>query len=183
MGKTPCYKLSDGTYPADFGTIPTSNNTKWDDATCDFNADGYRLPTECEWECAARGGVYSNDQSAPWNYTYSGSGNTIGDVAWHYGNSNEHTWEVGLKNPNRLGLYDMTGNVNEWCWEYWASITAETPVTGPATSSLSNFNRLIRGGSYSQVDGSCHVTSRYSEYPYSRQSYIGFRLACSGAAE
>ena len=95
MGKTRCYKLKDGTYPdaeSNIGSIPTDylNNTEnWLDMTCDWYANGYRLPTEFEWECAARGGTYS--VGTPWTYTYSGS-NTIGDVAWYTSNSSSHTW-------------------------------------------------------------------------------------------
>ncbi len=177
MGKTRCYKLSDGTYPEDFGTIPTSNNTKWDNATCDWEADGYRLPTECEWECAARGGTYS--AGTPWTYTYSGS-NTVGNVAWYTSNSSSHTWEVGLKDPNDLGLYDMSGNVNEWCWDNYnsAAITAETPATGPATNSSSAFGRRLQGGSWGGDASSCSVSLRSNFYPYVRFNGRGFRLAC-----
>ncbi len=180
MGKTRCYKLSDGTYPEDFGTIPTSNNTKWDNATCDWAADGYRLPTECEWECAARGGTYS--AGTPWTYTYSGS-NTAGIVAWNKSNSSSHTWEVGLKNPNALGLYDMSGNVWEMCWDNYntAAIDGSTPETGPAiNSSDPYFYRRLRGGSWFHIGSFSTVSKRSESTPYGRSDTRGFRLACSG---
>ncbi|MBP5705778.1 MAG: InlB B-repeat-containing protein, partial [Spirochaetales bacterium] len=178
MGKTRCYKLSDGTYPEDFGTIPTSNNTQWDNAICDWTADGYRLPTECEWECAARGGRYSAE--TPWTYTYSGS-NTIGDVAWYFSNSSSRTWEVGLKQSNSLGLSDMSGNVWEWCWDNYntAAIDSSMPATGPATSSSSGFYRRRRGGSWLNSASGCSVSYRNDDIPYSRNNNIGFRLACN----
>ncbi|MBR6199025.1 MAG: SUMF1/EgtB/PvdO family nonheme iron enzyme, partial [Spirochaetales bacterium] len=125
MGKTRCYKLSDGTYPEEYGSIPTTyDNMLWNNSTCDWNADGYRLPTECEWELAARGGIYS--AGTPWTYIYSGS-NIWDDVAWYLDNSDNHTREVGLKDPNSLGLYDMNGNVYEWCWDYYNTIDSSTP--------------------------------------------------------
>ena len=174
MGKTRCYKLSDGTYPEDIGTIPLSNNTKWDNAVCDWSANGYRLPTECEWECAVRGGTYSTE--TPWTYIYSGS-NTIDDVAWHSSNSSSHTWEVGLKVANDIGLYDMSGNVWEWCWDYNSlSIDSNTPVTGPTESSL---YRRIRGGSWGNSAYYSGVSSRSQYNPWVPYGYYGFRLACS----
>ncbi len=187
MGKERCYKLSDGTYPEDFGTIPTSNNTKWDNVTCNWNAYGYRLPTECEWECAARGGAYST--GTPWTYTYSGS-NDIGNstsyytnsAAWYRTNSFERTWEVGLKPANSLGLHDMSGNVWEWCWDNYntAAIDSSTPATGPTTNSSSYLNRRYRGGSWYVSYTCCAVSYRSDDYPYYGGRICGFRIVCSG---
>ncbi len=145
MGKDPCYTVSGVSDWSGAVTIPSDNDTNWDHTECDFSKSGYRLPTECEWECAARGGTYSTE--TPWTYTYSGS-NTIDDVAWYSSNSSSHTWEVGLKAANDIGLYDMSGNVWEWCWDYSSgSINSSTPATGPTDNSLSYFPRRIRGGS------------------------------------
>ena len=169
MGKTRCYKLKDGTYPdaeSNIGSIPTDylNNTEnWLDMTCDWYANGYRLPTEFEWECAARGGTYS--VGTPWTYTYSGS-NTIGDVAWYTSNSSSHTWEVGLKAANDIGLYDMSGNVREWCWDDYFD------------DMHSVWFRRLRGGSWSSFDNQSSVSYQSGYIPYERDKYYGFRLAC-----
>ena len=150
----------------------TSNSSALNDTTtgikCDFTANGYRLPTEAEWEYIARGG---NNGIPSTQYTYSGS-NTIGDVAW-YGNSNDKTHEVKQKSANTLGIYDMSGNVWEWCYDWYGSISASTPATGAASGS----GRVLCGGSWYNVDASsCAVTCRSSYYPYLRYNYSGFRV-------
>jgi formylglycine-generating enzyme required for sulfatase activity len=184
MGKTRCYKLKDGTsYPDEAQNISQSNDDNWDNMICDWTANGYRLPTECEWECAARGGTYST--TTPWTYKYSGAGDDdIDKVAWYTSNSSSHTWEVGLKDPNTLGLHDMSGNVWEWCWDnYNESIDSSTPATGPTPSDLSDFRRRRRGGSWDGKASFCAVAYRGNFDPYNRYANNGFRLACSGAAE
>ena len=105
----------------------------------------------------------------------------IGDVAWYGSNSSSHTWEVGLKNPNDIGLFDMSGNVFEWCWDYYntAAIDSSTPVVGPATSSLSYFDRCLRGGSWDLSASRGVVSFRYHINPYNRINRTGFRLAYS----
>ncbi len=187
-GKTPCYTVSGISDWSGAVTIPTSNDANWDNAICDWTADGYRLPTECEWECAARGGVYSAERKSPWRYDYSGS-NTIEDVAWYYENSNYgskkiHVWEVGLKAPNSLGIYDMSGNVEEWCWDYYggAEIDSGIPVTGPAVGLPEDFPRQARGGFYESPDTSCEVSYRAAcDRPYAYSDNLGFRIACREA--
>lgn len=129
----------------------------------------FRLPTEAEWEYAARGGNKSN------GYTYSG-GNKLDDVAWYVSNSNYTTHEVATKAPNELGIYDMSGNVYEWCqdWygeDYYSKSVVDNP-TGPTTSK----SRVLRGGSWAEKDANCRVAYRYDYTPTDNYFFLGFRL-------
>ena len=132
----------------------------------------FRLPTEAEWEYAARGGNKSR------GYKYSGS-NTIGDVAWYWDNSSSTTHPVGTKRANELGLYDMSGNVCEWCSDWYSSSyyssSPSTNPTGPSTGS----SRVDRGGTWVLSADYCRVSDRGINHPDSRFYYIGFRLAIS----
>ena len=128
----------------------------------------FRLPTEAEWEYAARGGNRSQ------NYIYAGS-NNFGDVAWYSGNSSSTTHPVATKAPNELGLYDMSGNVDEWCqdWNGSYSSDAQANPTGPLTGS----NRVIRGGCWYFIAGNCRVSNRANSVPSNTLSIVGLRLA------
>ena len=127
----------------------------------------FRLPTEAEWEYAARGGKKSS------HYKYSGSGN-IYDVAWHRDNSGGKTHAVGTKSPNELGIYDMSGNVWEWCSDWYGdySAGAQTNPQGPSSGSA----RVVRGGSWFHVARSCRVSHRYSYDPNTSFNDFGLRL-------
>lgn len=150
-----------------YASIPTSSNTTWDAATADWSANGYRLPTEAEWQFAARGGNSSN------GYTYAGS-NTVGDVAWYSVNSSSKTHPAGTKTANELGLYDMSGNVWEWCWDRYGpySATAQTDYRGAASGT----SRIARGGSWHYDATYCAVAYRGSNYPYNQYVHVGFRV-------
>lgn len=166
-GLTPCYAIGGKADPKDWGSVPTENDSTWDAATCDFTANGYRLPTEVEWEWAARGGKEST-------YTYAGS-NTIGDVAWYTENTNDTgTRDVKTKKANAYGLYDMSGNVWEWCWDWYGSISSDTPAAG--SGSASGSNRCQRGGSWIDNASLAQVADRYSYNPSFRLNIYGFRL-------
>ena len=127
----------------------------------------FRLPSEAEWEYAARGGIRSK------HFRYSGS-DTIDDVAWYDGNSSDVTHAVKTKNGNELGLYDMSGNVWEWCSDWYESYSSGTQTNpqGP----LSGSNRVLRGGSWFYHDGFSRVSRRRSLAPGTRISSAGFRL-------
>ena len=144
--------------------------------TCDFNANGYRLPTEAEWEYAARGGKKSK------GHTFSGS-NNLDEVGWYgvfskNGNrtKDEGTSVVGKKLPNELGIHDMSGNVYEWCWDwyekdYYSSSPGSNPK-GPVVGSY----RVLRGGSWYFIAMSCSVATRSSNPPDVRIYDRGFRV-------
>ena len=127
----------------------------------------FRLPTEAEWEFACRGGNNSR------GYKYSGS-NYIDNVAWYRDNSGGKTHPVGTKAPNELGIYDMSGNVWEWCADWYANYTSnsQTDPTGPQSGSF----RVSRGGSWNCIAGYCRSSGR-GIYPACRVSYLGLRLA------
>ncbi|HHV37556.1 MAG TPA: SUMF1/EgtB/PvdO family nonheme iron enzyme [Candidatus Cloacimonetes bacterium] len=152
-GLTPCY--------SDSG----------DGITCNWDADGYRLPTEAEWEYAARGGNKSK------GYEYAGS-NMLGNVAWYADNSNLRTHPVAQKTPNELGIYDMSGNVWEWRWDWYdSSCYSKSPKRDPRDAA-SRKHKVIRGGSWFNFLGNyCRVAYRNYFTPTLRINYIGFRVS------
>ena len=162
---TPCYSVSGVTDWENlaYSSIPTESDTNWDALTYDKEANGYRLPTEAEWEWLARGGE---------NYFYAGS-NTIDDVAWYEKNTSDTgTREVKTKKANGYGLYDMSGNVREWCYDWYDDWYG--------TSSGST--RVYRGGFWGRSDYGCQVSyPGGGMIPNFRKPSHGFRVVCSSS--
>ena len=168
---TPCYSVSGVTDWENlaYNSIPTSRNSTWDALTYDKEADGYRLPTEAEWEWLARGGE---------NYTYAGS-DTDDDAAWNSFNTNyTGSREVKTKKANGYGLYDMSGNVYEWCYDWYGTVSSSTADTGASSGSY----RVQRGGSCDFPNGNCRVSFRgFFFNPYRRDGWHGFRVVRSSS--
>jgi formylglycine-generating enzyme required for sulfatase activity len=169
------WKAVMGSNPSDFeGDNLPVEQVSWDDCQTFISklntATGkrFRLPTEAEWEYAARGGSKSR------GYKYSGS-NTIGDVAWYDSNSGSKTHNVKTKQPNELGLYDMSGNVWEWCQDWSGSYSSgsKTNPTGPSSGSV----RVYRGACWNNYARFCRSSDRGSLPPYIRIHFLGLRLA------
>lgn len=172
-GYTPVYSVNNESDPRKWNGInsrtisgiikycgPSSQNTTWDKVECNFDVNGYRLPTEAEWEYIARGGYGLGG----FQYKYSGSDN-IDEVAWYGNNSPSNAayavaHEVMTKKSNLLNIYDMSGNVTEWCWN----------GTGQGTQ------RVFRGGCFGSIDSSCLVKSSSKHGPYDGQYSNGFRV-------
>ena len=167
MGNNPSYFKGDN--------LPVEN-VSWDDCQKfisklnSITGKNFRLPTEAEWEYAARGGKKSR------GYQYSGS-NNLSDVAWYEDNSGNKTHSVGTKQGNELGIYDMTGNVWEWCQDWYEnySFAARANPTGANSGS----SHVGRGGSRDCTARRCRSSYRYIDRPFNRSYIVGLRLALS----
>ncbi|MCL1864430.1 MAG: formylglycine-generating enzyme family protein [Spirochaetes bacterium] len=164
-GLSPVYSINGSTNPADWGAIPTSDNATWNGVIMVSGANGYRLPTEAEWEYACRAGTTT---------AYNTGAALDGNAAWYSANSNSKTHEVGKKNANAWGLYDMHGNVWEWCWDRYddfTSVSTQDPV-GASSGSY----RVLRGGGWGDSAGHLRSAFRSGGNPSFRFYDVGFRL-------
>ena len=190
---TPVYTISGSTNPADWGTVPTSANGTWDAVTANWSANGYRLPTEMEWMWAAMGatsgsGYTGGTYTVGYQKEFAGdpnptaSGDPIGNYAWYSVNAGSTTHTVGTTTySNELGLYDMSGNVWEWCWDWYADngTWPNYAITGPVTNytgAASGAYRVLRGGSWGDYASLASVAYRGYYYPNNQNYYIGFRV-------
>ena len=169
------WKAVMGSNPSSFkGENRPVESVSWDDCKTfirklnSLTGKNFRLPSEAEWEFAARGGNKSQ------GYKYSGS-NTLGNVAWYFDNSGIETHSVKSKSPNELGIYDMSGNVWEWCQDWYGSYSSSSQ-TNPTGASSGSY-RVSRGGGWNGDAGNCRVSLRFNFSPGHRNFYLGLRLA------
>ena len=168
MGKNPSHFKRKGGPSAPVEQVSWNDCQRFIQKLNQLTGKRFRLPTEAEWEYAARGGSKSR------GYKYSGS-NTIDDVAWYDGNSGNKTHPVRTKQPNELGLYDMSGNVDEWCEDWYGdySSSSQTNPAGPSSAS----NRVSRGGVWGDGARYCRVSDRDWPAPGLSLNFLGLRLA------
>jgi formylglycine-generating enzyme required for sulfatase activity len=181
MGK---YEVTQALWKAVMGSNPSHfrgdnlpvENVSWEDAN-DFirklnalTGKNFRLPTEAEWEFAARGGSKNEDMKSSGGYS-------LGNVGWYDDNSNTKTHSVGQKTSNEQGIYDMSGNVWEWCSDWYDSYSSSTQQN--PTGASSGYHRVYRGGSWSDDASNCRVAYRGTDTRSLRRNNLGFRLTRS----
>ncbi|WP_294429453.1 SUMF1/EgtB/PvdO family nonheme iron enzyme [uncultured Treponema sp.] len=161
---TPCYSIGTITDLRAFD----STSPVWKRISCNFLANGFRLPTEAEWEFAARGGKNCDP------FSFAGNSD-IDKVAWYGENSNINSHTVGTKAPNSLGLFDMCGNVTEWCWDYFENDFPTKSQLNPHGPQIGNMH-VKRGGSWLDDAPQCTVFYRSASAPAGKSSSLGFRI-------
>lgn len=137
---------------------------------CDFNSNGYRLPTEAEWEFAAKGGNKSKS-------SFFAGGNNSNDIAWFIKNSDRKPHSVGTKLPNELGIHDMSGNVWEWCWDWYNKDYYKIEDADNPKGPIRGEKRTVRGGSWDSQENYLRSANRISTSPDKTNEFYGFRIA------
>jgi formylglycine-generating enzyme required for sulfatase activity len=183
-GLTPVYVVNGVNFNTlTFSNIPTIDDPLWNTVTANWTNNGYRLPTEMEWLWAAMGaptdgqgtGINTTGYLKGYAGSIEGADHTqIASYAWYESNSSNRTHAVGGLDPNELGLYDMSGNVYEWCWDW----SADYPV-GTLTDyrcSVANTNRVIKGGGWSNASADFRLFIRSASNPYAQANSLGFRV-------
>jgi len=174
------------TDPAKWGMMPISSDARWDAVEIAADATGYRLPTEAQWEYACRAGTttaFNDGVTQKWNDSAA-----VNELGWYYSNSGSWTHEVGKKMPNAWGLYDMHGNVYEWCWDWYGTYPSNekkkvegkeeeeiVPYPDPL-GPVSGSSRVRRGGYWYSNALGLRSACRYYYTPNSRISSFGLRL-------
>jgi len=166
-GLSPAYSIKGSTDTTTWGTVPTVSNSDWNAVEIVVGSNGYRLPTEAQWEYACRAGTT----------TVYNTGDTISDnTGWYRDNSGNKTHEVGLKPANAWGLYDMHGNVWEWCWDWYSSSYYSSSPTNDPMGASSGSDRVLRGGCWVDLAEDLRAAYRNYSNPNDRGYIIGFRL-------
>ncbi len=174
-GLEPCYSINGATDPGRWGAVPTGSDATWNKAVCNFSANGWRLPTEAEWEYACRAGTttataYGNSLSstqANFDGGYPYGGAAVGPYL-------QKTTPAGSYKPNAWGLYDMHGNVYDWCWDRYGAYTSGSQRDPVGASS--GDGRVLRGGSWGGDGRSARLASRNGNNPLFRLYDIGVRV-------
>jgi formylglycine-generating enzyme required for sulfatase activity len=161
-------------------TNDSETDTAADQGVMKPGASGYRLPTEAEWEYAARGGTPDPSGTFADNWAGTNTQSELGTYAWYFNSAGGATHPVGEKATNRMGLYDMTGNVWEWCWDWLDNISKTETVTDPKAASWGTLGpyRVIRGGGWSAAEIHSKASYRSICYPNEMTKGLGFRVVC-----
>jgi len=182
-GLNPVYTISGVDFSSiTFAGIPVTSNATWNSVSADWNADGYRLPTEMEWMWAAMGSTSGNTYSggiytSGYSKLFSGSSgsNSIEDYAWYDSNSSGETHPIGSKIENELGLFDMSGNIFEHCWDWWDDPYPAGALVDYKGASSGTY-RVMKGGAYGTAESTCTIAHRNVTLPEDVDPLKGFRI-------